>query len=199
MRKKMPPMTESADALHQRRQQDKDLKKRQRLQALSRVASGHAHHRQEIAELLGVHRHSVAAWVEVDATGGLDPMLGYQVPRPPLRQRIPATALTALQETLQEPHGFAGSHQMRAWLAEEHQVTWAYARVHALGRYTLHAQPKRPRPAHAKKVPKPCPSSRPPSLRSAPRRAKSPRQSTRARSWPKLQPAWADCRSSGVA
>jgi transposase len=155
MRKKMPTITESADALHQRMKQEKDLKKRQRLQALYLVASERAHHRQEIAELLGVHRHSVAAWLDAYATGGIDQMLRYQVPRPPLRQRITATALTALQEKLHDPRGFAGYHQIRVWLAEEHQVTLAYSSVHALVRYKLHAKPKRPRPSHAKKAPKP--------------------------------------------
>lgn len=70
MRKRMPTITESADALHQRMKQEKDVKKRQRLQALSLAASGRAHHRQEIADLLGVHRHSVAAWFEAYAEGG---------------------------------------------------------------------------------------------------------------------------------
>jgi transposase len=149
----MPTITESADALHQRMKQEKDLQKRQRLQALYLAASGRAHHRQEIANLLGVHRHSVAAWFEAYAEGGVDQMLSYQIPRPPLRQRITAPALTALQEKLQDPHGFAGYHQIRLWLAEEHQVTLAYSSVHALVRYKLHAKPKRPRPSHAKKVP----------------------------------------------
>jgi transposase len=152
MRKKMPTITESADALHQRMKQEQDPKKRQRLQALYIAASGRAHHRQEIAALLGVHRHSVAAWFDAYAAGGIDHMLHYQVPRPPLRQRITATALTALQEKLHAPHGFAGYHQIRLWLAEEHQVTLAYSSVHALVRYKLHAKPKRPRPSHAKKA-----------------------------------------------
>ena len=155
MRKKMPPITESADALRQRRRQEKDPKKRQRLQALYLAASGRAHHRQEIADILGVHRHSVAAWFAAYAAGGLDHMLSYQVPRPPLRQHITAPALTALQEKLQDPHGFASYHQLRVWLAEEHQVTLAYSSVHALVRYKLHAKPKRPRPSHEKKAPKP--------------------------------------------
>src|SRR5919202_1025561 len=131
MRKKMPPITESADALRQRRRQEKDPKKRQRLQALYLAASGRAHHRQEIADLLGVHRHSVAAWFDADATGGLAHMLPYQ-----------------------DPHGVAGYQQLRVWLAEEHQVTLAYSSVHALVRYKLRAKPKRPRPSHAKKAPK---------------------------------------------
>jgi transposase len=155
MRKKMPTITESVEALHQRMKQEKDLKKRQRLQALYLAASRRAHHRQEIAELLGVHRHSVAAWFDAYAAGGLDHMLHYQVPRPPLRQRITATALTALQAKLQDPHGFAGYQQLCVWLAEEHQVTLAYSSVHALVRYKLRAKPKRPRPSHAKKAPKP--------------------------------------------
>ena len=70
MRKRMPSITDSADALHQRMTQEKDVKKRQRLQALSLAASGRAHHRQEIADLLGVHRHSVAAWFAAYAEGG---------------------------------------------------------------------------------------------------------------------------------
>ena len=155
MRKKMPTIAASADALHQRMKQEKDLKKRQRLQALSLAASGRARHRQEIAALLGVHRHSVAAWFDAYAAGGIAPMRHDQGPRPPVRQRITATALTALQEKLHDPHGFASSHQMRVWLAAEHQVTWAYASVHALVRYQLHAKPTRPRPSHAKKAQQP--------------------------------------------
>ena len=155
MRTKMPTMTESADAWHQRMKKEKDLKKRQRLQALYMVVSGRAHHRQEIADLLGVQRHRGATWFEAYAAGGIDHLLHSQVPRPPLRQRITATALTALQEKLQAPHGCATSHQLRVWLAEEQQGTLAYSRVHALVRYTLHAKPKRPRPSHAQKAQKP--------------------------------------------
>jgi transposase len=151
MRKRMPTITESADELHQRMKQEKDLKKRQRLQALYVTASGRAHHRQEIADLLGVHRHSVAAWCDAYAAGGIDQMLSYQVPRPPLRQRITASALTALQEYLQDPHGFAGYAQIRTWLAEQHQVYLSYSGVYAVVRGKLRAKPKRPRPSHAKK------------------------------------------------
>ena len=77
-------------------------------------------------------------------------MLRYQVPRPPLRQRITAPALMALQAKLQDPHGLASYHQIRLWLAEEPQVSLASSSVHALVRYKLHAKPKRPRPSHAK-------------------------------------------------
>jgi transposase len=154
MRKKMPTVTESAADLHERMKRDKDGKKRQRLQALYLVATGHARSRQALATLLGVHRHSVATWLDAYAAGGLEQALHYQVPQPPTRRRITATALTALQEQLKDPHGFAGYAQIRPWLATQHQVQLSYSGVYAIVRGTLRAKPKRPRPSHAKKVPR---------------------------------------------
>jgi hypothetical protein len=104
MRKRMPTITESAAALHQRLKQATDVKQRPRVQALYLVASGPARHRQDLAVLVGVHRHSVAAWFNAYAEGGWDKMLRYHVPRPPHRSRIPPTALTALQEYLNLSH-----------------------------------------------------------------------------------------------
>ena len=155
MRKKMPTITESATELHPRMKQAKDVKQRQRLQALYFIVTGHARDRQELAAWLGVHRHSVAAWLDAYAAGGLDNMLRYQVPRPPHRSRLTPTAFTALQERLQDPHGFAGYAQLRTWLAEQHQVHLSYAGVYAVVRGQLRAKPKRPRPSHAKKIPSP--------------------------------------------
>jgi hypothetical protein len=65
MRKKMPAITEHADELVRRRQDEPDGKKRQRLHALYLVASGQARYRTEVATLLHVHRHSVAAWLRI--------------------------------------------------------------------------------------------------------------------------------------
>ena len=93
MRKKMPTITESADVIHRRMKQEKDLKKRPRLQALSMAASGRAQHRQEIAALLGVPRHRVAAWWGAYTAGGVDQMWPYEVPRPPLGAGHPAKAV----------------------------------------------------------------------------------------------------------
>lgn len=152
MRKKLPTIDESAEALQQRLKSEKDVKKRQRLHALYLVASGQARHRQDIAPLLGVHRHSVAAWLDAYAEGGREQALYYHVPTPPVHRRMTDTALTALQDKLKEPSGFAGYEQIRVWLAKEHQVDLSYSSVHALVRYRLHAKPKRPRPSHRKKV-----------------------------------------------
>jgi transposase len=152
MRKAMPTITESATELHQRMKQEKDFKKRQRLQALYLAASGHARHRQTIATLVGVHRHSVAAWFAAYAQGGLEQALRYRVSTPPVHRRMTDAALTALHAKLQEPQGFAGYNQIRTWLAEQYQITLSYSSVHALVRYKLRAKAKRPRPSHVKKA-----------------------------------------------
>jgi transposase len=152
MRKAMPRITESADELQRRMKSEPDLKKRQRFHAFYLAASGQARQRQEIAALLGVHRHSVAAWVAAYAEGGVDRALSSQRPLPAVHRRITETALTALQAKLNDPHGFAGYNQIRLWLAEEHHVTLSYSSVHALVRYRLRAKSKRPRPSHAKKT-----------------------------------------------
>ena len=49
MRKAMPTITESAPELQRHMKREKDIKKRQRLHALSLVASGQARHRQTVA------------------------------------------------------------------------------------------------------------------------------------------------------
>lgn len=147
----MPSMSASADELQRRMHSARDRKKRPRLPALSLAASGQARHRQESAARLGVHRHSVAAWLRADTEGGCDHALRSQRPLPPGHQRIPAAALAALQDTRQAPHGVASSHQRRVWWADEPQGALASARVQALGRDQRHAQPKRPRPSHPKK------------------------------------------------
>ena len=75
MRKKPSTIHESAEELHQRMKSAPDVQKRHRLHAFYLVASGQARHRQDVAALRGVHRHSVAAWFDASAQGGLDPAL----------------------------------------------------------------------------------------------------------------------------
>jgi hypothetical protein len=67
-------------------------------------------------------------------------------------RRMTETALTALQEQLRPPAGFASYGHIRTWLAEQHQVQLSYSSVYALVRGDLRAKPKRPRPSHKKKV-----------------------------------------------
>jgi transposase len=151
MRKKMPPITESAADLVRRMQEEPDGKKRQRLHALYLVASGQARYRQEVAATLRVHRHSVAAWFAAYAAGGLEQALQYHVPQPTKSRRLTDPALHALKAQLQTPAGFPSYGHIRTWLAEQYQVRLSYSSVYALVRHELRAKLKRPRPSHKKK------------------------------------------------
>ena len=90
-----------------------ELKKGQRLPALSLAASGRAPHRQEIADWLGFHRHRVAARFDAYAAGGIDHLRHPQGPRPPLRQHLTATALTLCQKNCVPPTALLASPDAR--------------------------------------------------------------------------------------
>ena len=71
MRHVLPVMTEHAESLKQRLQRERDSRKKSRLQMLYLLASGQAQTRQDVAQLLGVHRNTVGHWLARYATGGL--------------------------------------------------------------------------------------------------------------------------------
>jgi transposase len=150
--KKRPEIVESADELQRLLRAERDIKRRQRLQALYLLASHQARTRQQVAALLGVHRHTVASWLQAYERGRLEGLLTYRVPVPTQGRRITAAALADLQQRLADPKGFASYGQIQTYLAEQHQVQLAYSTVHALVRYELKAKPKAPRRSHEKKA-----------------------------------------------
>jgi hypothetical protein len=68
MRNPISPITETVDDLKLRLQQERDGRKKPRLQMLYLLATGQAHERQDVAALLGVHRHTVGRWLACYAT-----------------------------------------------------------------------------------------------------------------------------------
>ena len=45
------------------------------------LVTGQAQDRQDVARLLGVHRHTVGRWLARNATGGLDALLATESPQ----------------------------------------------------------------------------------------------------------------------
>jgi transposase-like protein len=88
MNRAMPVIQESADDLKHRLQQERDPRKRQRLQLLYLIASGQARRRTHAAQLLGVERNTVGRWLTQYAQGGLAALLDLDVPQ----GRAPALA-----------------------------------------------------------------------------------------------------------
>ena len=75
MRRAIPPITEHTDELKHRLQREHDGHQKPRLQMLYVLASGQAHTRQEVAQLLGVHRNTIGRWLARYASEGLDALL----------------------------------------------------------------------------------------------------------------------------
>jgi DNA-binding MarR family transcriptional regulator len=72
----MPPIHEEVAALKERLQHEHDGHTKPRLQMLSMLASGQAHTRQDVARLLGLHRHTMSRWLAIYAVGGLEALRG---------------------------------------------------------------------------------------------------------------------------
>jgi transposase len=151
MKKRLPPLHHSREDLQRRLKAERDVQKRQRLQALYLLASGQAKTRGAAAEALAVHRHSVGAWLAAYERGGLEALLSLKKP-PGKRPLASPEVIEALQERLQQPRGFASYGEIQTYLQQEHHVSMAYSSVHALVRYRLRAKPKSPRPSHPKKT-----------------------------------------------
>ena len=125
MRKAMPPMTEHADELKQRLRREHDRHKQLRLQRLYLLASGQARERQEVAQLVGVHRNTIGRWLAMSAAGGLLAWLATYVLAGTPVSLAPAV-LTGLEQTLRRPEGFASYEALRPWVQRTHGVQVKY-------------------------------------------------------------------------
>jgi hypothetical protein len=150
MYRERPVVTESADELKAMLKQEPDRQKRQRLHALFLFASDQATTRQEVAQLLGVHRQTIGRWMTVYAAGGLSALLDIYVPSGK-SPALPAPVLADLERQLQRPEGFASYEAMRVWLVETHQFTIKPKTLQKFVRRRFGARPKVARPSHIKK------------------------------------------------
>ena len=150
MRTAIPPITEHADDLKGRLQREHDGHKKPRLQMLYLLASGHAHTRQDVAQLLGVHRNTIGRWLALYAAGGLDALLAIYVPAgKPVSLAL--VVLASLEQALRRPEGFASYEARRQWVRQTHGVEVKYKTHYTLLRNRLKAKLKVARPSHTKK------------------------------------------------
>jgi DNA invertase Pin-like site-specific DNA recombinase len=80
MRHPVPPMREDEAALKERRPREHDGHRKPRVPMLSLLVTQQAQDRQEVARLLGIHRHTIGRWLARYAAGGLDAWLATYVP-----------------------------------------------------------------------------------------------------------------------
>ena len=147
MRKAVPVMTEDAETLKQRLQREHDGRKKPRLQMLERLASGQARTRQAVAQLLGVHRHTMGHWLAIYQARGLDALLALYVP-PGKPWSLPPDVLAALEQARRHPTGVASYQALRQWVQQTSQLAVNSHTLYTVVRTKFQAQLKvaRPRP-----------------------------------------------------
>jgi transposase len=150
MRKPIPPITETVGELKQRLHQERNVHKQQRLQMLYLLASGQAHERQQVAAVLGVHRNTIARWLDRYAAGGLDALLDiYVASGKPLS--LASDVLASLEQALRQEAGFASYEALRQWLRQTHHLDVKYKTLYTIVRTRFKTKLKVPRPSHTKK------------------------------------------------
>jgi transposase len=151
MRKALPIITEDVENLKQRLQRAHDGRTRPRLQMLYLLASGQAQTRQDVAQLLGVHRNTIGHWLALYETGGLEALLAVYVPAGKPLSLAPEV-LASIEQALQEPAGFASYEALRQWVKQTHHVEVNYHTLYTIVRTRFRAKLKVPRPSHTKKT-----------------------------------------------
>lgn len=151
MRKILPVIAEDTDTLKQRLQHEHHGRKKPRLQMLYLLASGQAHSRQEVAQLLGVHRNTIGHWLAIYEAGSLEALLDVYVPAgKPLS--LPPDVLVGLEQALRQPAGFASYEALRQWVKQRYQLDVNYHTLYTIVRTRFNAKLKVPRPSHTKKA-----------------------------------------------
>lgn len=151
MRHALPVITEDTATLKQRLQRERESRKNSRLQRLSLLASGQAQTRRDVAQLLGVHRHTIGHWLARYATGGLETLLDLYVP-PGKPLSLPPHILAALAQALRQPAGFASYEALRQWVQQTYHLDVNYHTLYTIVRTKLKGKLKVPRPSHTKKT-----------------------------------------------
>ena len=149
----LPEITESAEQLEELVRKEQDAQIQRRYHMLLLLKTGEVKSRSAAARRLGVHRNTIASWLELYEEGGLGGLRKVGEPGPdPGQQSIPSEVMEELKKRLSEPEGFGSYKEIQQWLAEEHGLELPYSTVHRIVRYELEAKPKAPRPSYPKKA-----------------------------------------------
>ena len=151
MYRAIPGIREPVHELRQRLRHEPEGHKKPRLQRLSLLARGQAHRRQDVAQLLGIHRHTSGRWLAIYAAGGLQALGATSVPAGKPVSLAPAI-LASLEEALRRPEGVASYEALRQWVRRTHGVEVNYKTLDAMVRTRFRAKRTVPRPSHTTKA-----------------------------------------------
>jgi transposase len=137
---------ESPETLETLLKQEKDVRKRERLQFLYWHKTGQAKTRQALGKLLNRSQFAIGQWIDIYRTRGLQGLLHLNYRGGNLALPIPVEIQWQLKEQLAQPEGFASYKAIQVWLEETHGLEVPYSTVFGIVKYRLGVHPKVPRP-----------------------------------------------------
>ena len=154
MHRALPKIVEPLEELERRLSQCRDAYQKPRLHLLVLLARGEVRRREDAAERLAYHRHTIGQWLRQYEEEGLEALL-QEGPRgaPSGLRKLPEEALERLAERLRDDPGLSSYQEAQEWLEAEYGQAIPYTTVHGWVRYKLKAKLKRPQPSHPKKNP----------------------------------------------
>jgi len=149
----LPEIAEPVEKLEELVRKERDAQIQRRFHMLLLLKTGEAKSRSAAARQLGVHRNTIANWLDLYEEGGLEKLREIGEPGPdPGQQSIPPDAMEALKNRLSEPEGFGSYKEIQQWLVDRHDLDLPYTTVHRIVRYDLEAKSRASRPSHPKKA-----------------------------------------------
>jgi len=149
MRHPIPPIREDKATRKERLQREHDGQRKPRLQRLYLLVTRQAQDRQEVARLLGVHRHTSGRWLARYAAGGLAALRATSIPSGQPGSLAPE-GLASLEQALRRPASFASSEALRQWGRQTPGVEGKDQTLAPLGRVRFKAKLNVARPSHTK-------------------------------------------------
>ena len=139
-------VTESTETLATLLKQEKDVRRRERLQFLYWYKTGQAKTRQALGKLLNRSQFAIGHWIDTYRQHGLNGLLHLNYRGGNLAPSIPVEIQFQLKEKLSQPEGFPSYKAIQVWLKETQGLDVPYSTVFGTVKYRLKADPKVPRP-----------------------------------------------------
>ena len=135
----IPQIKESEQELKELLTQSLPQRFHERVHALYLLKSGQAKTRQEVASLLGRHRHTLKNWFDLYESGGLSHLLKLRTCSNN-KSHLSPREVEQLKARLAEPEGFASYGDVQDWIKTTFDKSLRYPTVHRLVRYRLQAK-----------------------------------------------------------